>query len=351
MGQHKGRDGSAADTGQLADPPRPPTSADVARRAKVGRTTVSYVLNDVPDSRISEETCERVRQAAEQLGYVPHMMARSLRAGRNKLVIIPNGALPRGPLLNEFYDRLEGCLADLGYTVIFHGDRKAAGVEGARLWAALRPIALIVQADRLSQSGIAALHNAGVRAILAYGSASSSLVPCLSLGGSLAGVRAAEYLVAQGHTHLGVVVPREPELLRLGLARLKGVEQICHTQGVRVDRLDLAYDLADAQQLIRQWQRGTQPTGLFTYNDEYAFLLLQALRGAGWTVPQDIALVGCDDLPLCRMLTPQLTSVHLAVDEAVHSAAALMDALVQGRDTALPALLPARTTIIVRESS
>src|SRR5436309_6772123 len=60
---------------------RPPTSRDVAHRAGVSRATVSYVLNDVPDSRISETTRERVREAAQKLGYIPHAMARSLRIG------------------------------------------------------------------------------------------------------------------------------------------------------------------------------------------------------------------------------------------------------------------------------
>src|SRR5207302_10665646 len=72
---------------EVQAPQRPPTSADVARLANVSRATVSFVLNNVWDSRVSEETQERVMKAAEELGYVPHAIARSLRAGRSNLVI------------------------------------------------------------------------------------------------------------------------------------------------------------------------------------------------------------------------------------------------------------------------
>src|SRR3954453_20407331 len=68
---------------------RPPTSADVARLANVSRATVSFVLDNVWDNRVSEETRERVLKATEELSYVPHAMARSLRAGQSNLVLMP----------------------------------------------------------------------------------------------------------------------------------------------------------------------------------------------------------------------------------------------------------------------
>src|SRR5207244_218751 len=70
----------------LATRRRPATSADVARHAGVSRATVSYVLNRVPDHAISDSTAGRVQASARELGYVPHLLARSLRSGTSKLV-------------------------------------------------------------------------------------------------------------------------------------------------------------------------------------------------------------------------------------------------------------------------
>src|SRR5215469_15033387 len=133
---------------QMAD--RPATSGDVARRAGVSRATVSYVLNGVAGSRISPETAGRVREAAGALGYIPHAMARSLRAGRSNLVLVPRMTSPPGPMLDSFQEALEGRLAELGYTVVVHGDRHVRGTAGARVWASLRPVGVIVETRRLT---------------------------------------------------------------------------------------------------------------------------------------------------------------------------------------------------------
>ena len=105
----------------------PPTSYDVARLAGVSRATVSYVLNPVPHRTISSATVERVRAAAAQLGYVPHHMARSLRAGRSDLVLIPQPPLPPGPKLDALIQGIAHDLRQLGYTVVIHADETATG--------------------------------------------------------------------------------------------------------------------------------------------------------------------------------------------------------------------------------
>src|SRR5689334_6002200 len=92
---------------------RPPTSADVAQLAHVSRATVSFVLNNVWDNRVSEETRERVLKAASELGYVPHAMARSLRAGRSNLVLMPFFDWPYNLDSLSFLQQLETQLEEL----------------------------------------------------------------------------------------------------------------------------------------------------------------------------------------------------------------------------------------------
>lgn len=98
-----------------------PTSADVARLAGVSRATVSYVLNNNATVRISEPTRHRVREAAAHLGYVPHAAARSLRAGHSRLVLLPSGHIPAGPLHQRFFQELQAGLRRLDYTVVQYG--------------------------------------------------------------------------------------------------------------------------------------------------------------------------------------------------------------------------------------
>lgn len=99
------------------------TSADVARLAGVSRATVSFVLNDTQGHRVSEATRARVLDAAKQLGYVPHAAARSLRAGRSNLVLMPSSISAVGRLVSDWVDDLHSELDRHGYTAVLHAGR------------------------------------------------------------------------------------------------------------------------------------------------------------------------------------------------------------------------------------
>lgn len=328
---------------------RPPTSGDVARRAGVSRATVSYVLNGVPRSRISPETANRVREAAGALGYIPHAMARSLRAGRSSLVLMPRMTSPPGPLLDSFQEALEIRLAELGYTVIVHGDRHVRGVPGARVWASLRPVGIIVETRRLTRTAVDVLRGAGVSALLGLGWSESHLVPTLVHDHAGVGGCAAEYLLSRGHRDLAAVVPSDPQLLDLGLERLAGFEAAAGGQAV--ERVDLAFHLADAARVAGRWARGPRPGAVFAYNDEYGALLMRALADADLDVPGDVAVVGADDLPLCNLLRPSLTSVHLEATSSARSVADTLDGMIRGSVREVPPLRLLRPRIVARESA
>src|SRR5437879_5004062 len=276
-------------------------------------------------------------------------MARSLRVGRSNLVLVPRPAIPSGPLLDSFQENLEDRLQELGYTVILHGDRSARGVAGARLWASLRPVGVIVQTERLTRGAVEVLRRSGTTAILGLGWSPSDLVPTLVHDHAAVGGCAAEYLAARGHRRLAVVVPRQPRLVELGMARLAGVQGVAEARGIGVERLDLAFDPADAAPVAARWARGPRPSAVFTYNDEYGMLLMRALLAAGLRVPGDVALVGADDLPLCDLLRPRLTSVHVDAVPSAHSVAETLHALLQGGRPRLPPVRLMQSRAVVRE--
>ncbi|WP_230878480.1 LacI family DNA-binding transcriptional regulator [Planomonospora sp. ID67723] len=328
---------------------RPPTSLDVARLAGVSQATVSYVLTDRPGARISDETRARVRQAAEQLGYVPHAGARTLRTGRSGLVVISMEDLPYGPLAVGVLEELDRELSQRGYTLVQYGARRLRGVPAARAWAELRPVAVLAGAGKLSRQAVDVLRSAGVRAVVAIGNRPSALVPSVVLDHVLLGEVAAGHLIDRGCRTLAAIVPTEIGLREMGEHRLAGVLQAAQARGVPVTRADLPFHEDGAAALLDLWR---DVDGVFAYNDEYAMLLMAVLRDAGLAVPDDLRIVGCDDLPLAALLRPRLTTVRIDVSMMPSMLVRRLEELMEADGSTEPGRIdPWTATLVVRESS
>lgn len=328
----------------------PPTSLDVARLAKVSRATVSYVLNGISDSRISENTRERVIQAASQLGYIPHKNASSLRSGRSDLVLLPFFDWPYNHSSLTYLKELALRLDNMGYTVMLRFFKRGEKKMVARKIAASHPIGVIVGPDELSQNDVELLIKNGVKVILAYEGPSSPYLPSIAPDFTIIGEKVGEYLVMRGCKRIAVIVPQDLRIQQIGLQRLQGIERVASQYGTKVERIDLSLNPGEAALLALRWKRGNHPSAVFTYNDEFGLLLMGALQEAGLEIPQDIALIGCDDLPFCEMVRPRLTSVNIAPDTAARDTANYFHLLIQGRGGDVPPLLPLQCSLIVRES-
>jgi DNA-binding LacI/PurR family transcriptional regulator len=114
--------------------------------------------------------------------------------------------------------------------------------------------------------------------------------------------------------------------------------------------VDLDYDLKEAAALATRWKQGPRPEAVFTYNDDYGLLLMSALHDVGLGVPEDIALVGCDDLPLCEMIRPRLTSVNIGSGAPTHDIVTYIDDMIQGRDHKTSPRMHRTCKLIVRDS-
>ncbi|MFE3287679.1 LacI family DNA-binding transcriptional regulator, partial [Streptomyces sp. NPDC059233] len=282
------------------------TSADVARLAGVSRATVSFVLNDTQGHRVSANTRARVLDAAKQLGYVPHAAARSLRAGRSNLVLMPSSISAIGRLVSDWVDELHSELDRHGYTAVLHAGRFADPLDAARAWAELRPAAVVaLDGDRFTPQAAELLARAGVRGLLAFAARPVEGVHTIGLEGADIGATAAEHLIARGRTRIGVVMPMERGLGTLAQPRLAGAESVAARHMATVTPVELAYTTDSATALARRW-RSLGLDAVFAYNDEYATLLMHALRAEGIAVPEDVAVVGSDDLVLSSLQQPPL---------------------------------------------
>ncbi|MER5775139.1 LacI family DNA-binding transcriptional regulator [Streptomyces sp. NPDC002039] len=302
-----------------------PTSADVARLAGVSRATVSYVLNNAEAVRISEPTRRKVRAAAEELGYVPHAAARSLRAGHTRIVLLPTSHVPIGPLYSTFLNELQWALRRLDYTVVQYGSLGLGGDEAARAWAELRPVAVISLGEiTLSARNVATLKRAGARAVITLGPVGVPGAHALVMDQAEVGVRAASHLVERGRRRIGVIVPEESGLELFSTPRLAGARSVA---GAEVEALTMAYTEESAGALAARWAT-LGLDAVFAYNDEYAMLLMRALQDAGLRVPEDVAVMGADDLLIGRLLRPRLSTVALELPTGDHLAS-LVDAAVR----------------------
>ncbi|MFJ8129668.1 LacI family DNA-binding transcriptional regulator [Streptomyces hydrogenans] len=327
-----------------------PTSADVARLAGVSRATVSYVLNNTSAVRISEPTRERVREAARELGYVPHAAARTLRAGHSRLVLLPTAHVPVGPLYSGFFNDLQWALRRLDYTVVQYGSVGLAAEDAARAWAELRPAAVVSMGEvEVTPGAVEILRRSGVKAVITVGTRAAEGTHSLVLDQPRVGEVAAEHLIATGRRRIGVVVPEEPGLGMFSGPRLDGARRAAEAAGATVVPLPLAYTEESAGALAARWpELGLD--AVFGYNDEYAMLLMRALQDAGVDVPGDTAVIGADDLLLGRLLRPRLSTVHIDLIEG-GELAALVDDAVNGTADATGGRPLLDSRVIVRESS
>jgi DNA-binding LacI/PurR family transcriptional regulator len=114
--------------------------------------------------------------------------------------------------------------------------------------------------------------------------------------------------------------------------------------------VDLNYDLGEAAVLAEKWRRGPRPSAVFTYNDDYGLMLMSALQNLGMEIPKDIALVGCDDLPLCEMIRPRLSSVNLGSVAPSRDIVTYIDDMIQGRNNITTPRLHRACKLILRDS-
>ncbi|MFJ8134682.1 LacI family DNA-binding transcriptional regulator [Streptomyces sp. NPDC096013] len=287
-----------------------PTSADVARLAGVSRATVSYVLNNTSAVRISEPTRHRVREAAKELGYVPHAAARSLRAGHSRMVLMPAPTVPVGVLYSQFISELQWALGRLDYTVVQHGSVGLHGDQAARAWAELRPVAVLVPGAGLGPESVAVLKRAGARAVLTLGPEKVEGAHALLLDHEAVGHQAGVHLYGRGRRRIGVVVPEEPGLEVFSRPRLEGVRRALLGTDATTTELPLAYKEESAARIALRW-RDLGLDAVFTYNDEYGMLLMRALQDEGVRIPDETAVIGADDLMIGRLLRPRLSTVRL----------------------------------------
>ncbi len=283
------------------------TSADVAREAGLSRATVSYVLNNTPHQKIPEETRRRVLAVAARLGYAPSAAARALRSGRSDVVLCLLPDWPMGPQVGAMLSHLSSGLARSGMTFVVHpiipGDRPTG-----EIWKAITPAAVLAFQD-FSAQDTAAMRAAGVAQVVALLGRSRKRRRELEIPEQRIGRMQAEHLAGVGHARLGYGYPDDKRLRNFAKPRLDGVRIACAHRGLAAPVVQVVpLDTAPAARAVAAWN-AAGVTAVCAYNDEVALAVLAGLRAHGRTAPDDLAVIGVDDIPSARLAVPPLTTV------------------------------------------
>jgi DNA-binding LacI/PurR family transcriptional regulator len=329
----------------LADAPRV-TSSDVARLANVSRATVSYVLNDKSGQKISEQTRDAVRRAAEQLGYRPNEAARQLASGKSRLVLFVVPRVRLGEMIVKMVGTLTGELAARGLTLSTHfqshGDSSVIDVA-QRLEASA-----VITMVPLPAGEESLLASAGIRVLSPLGDPGS---PGFGYQNTMGAIQL-RHLHDLGHRRVAFAGTDEAGLEAFRAGREAGVRDAASELGMPEPlAATFSTDGSDAAAIVQRWHHDGV-TAVAAYNDDVAFVVLHGIRTAGLACPRDIAVIGMDGETGGLVSAPPLTTIKpdLAAWARIASAVVLR-ALDPDRAERLPAPPVAEALTIVRRAS
>jgi len=333
------------------------TAKDVAAHVGVSRTTVSYVLNDVKEANISEETRQRVLAAAEELGYVPDAAAQALASGRTQTIglILPS-AQPHPRASTSHYRIIEGLLEitqQFGVRLLIDSVREAQSADTyLNLVRNKRIDGLILSDLRVDDPALFKLVNDTFPIVL-LGRLPGVKVSSVEFDNRSGARAAVEHLIAQGHTRIGLIT-HAPITFTGAEERISGYGDSLAAHRIAFDEALVRYGAYTAESgfaaTMSLLESGPAPTALFVTSDEVALGALAALHKRGVSVPDDIAVVGFDDNPFARYTVPALTTVRLPFEEmGRQTGRMLLDLIRQKAKPGRQVLL--ETELIVRDSS
>jgi len=334
-----------------ASPAKRPTSRDVAAAAGVSRATVSYVLNGADAKhRITPATRDRVLEVAQRLGYEPNAVALALRAGRTEIVLVEMPNWPIGPPVAEAISTMVEALEQLGYTPLVHFQR-ADPRSLARASQRVHPVGVIAPGHELSPEVVTRLQALGTRGLVAFDQQPLPHVYTYVIEQSRIGRLAIEHLAGRGHRRLLALMPDDPGVAELVEQRLAGAIAAAREHGVTLLSEHVPVSRASIERtLATELGRREPATGIYAFNDEQALVAHAVLRDRGVSMPDEMALIGCDDSPAAERVRPRLTTVRFDDHGRWREIAAHLHAMIRG-EGAYPEATASEPVVIEGETT
>jgi LacI family repressor for deo operon, udp, cdd, tsx, nupC, and nupG len=326
---------------------------EVAKRAGVSTATVSRVLSR-PDV-VAPETRKKVLRAVEQLGYTPNSAAANLRTLRTRkiLVTVPD-------ISNSFFSQILQGIEDAaqrkGYAVLVgdtqHDERREA--RYASMLKRKEADGLIFLGHRLPREAAEIVKAMAPQCAPIVNGCEFSpklAVPSVHIDNTKAATEAMDHLYQLGHRRIAAITG--PLASPLSRDRLKGVKAQARARGAESELaivqgdFSIASGAAMADQLLI---RKDSPTAVFCFNDGMAIGVLQAAKRRGYRVPDDLSVVGFDDIQFARYTDPPLTTVAQPMREIGDGTVRLLLEILEGNEIA-PVSITLPHTLMVRSST
>lgn len=336
------------------------TSQDVADRAGVSRTTVSLVLNDVQGIQISDETRRRVLEAAQFLDYVPEAAAQALASRRVGIIGL---ILTRSPhhiasdtFLTQILDGLVEVVHEQGMRLLIdiletHNQKETY----LHLIRSKRIDGLILSGPRFDDAALKSLEADGFPTVL-MGSLPESGFYSVDVDNFKAAKEAVKHLIDLGHKRIACITNAATSYTAAA-ERLRGYRRALEVAGLPYDPALVRQGDFDPesgyQQMKNLLQNKVERNGTFSAafiaSDVVAFGAKAAIRERNLRVPEDIALVGFDDVPFARYTDPPLTTVRLPAHDLGRKTCDQLIRIIMGEKIDSPRILLG-TKLVVRES-
>jgi len=324
------------------------SSHDVAVEAGVSQSTVSRVFRK-PDS-VSPATVTKVREAAERLGYRPHAMARTLITGRSKIIGVYFSHEDHS-FVSSLLFALSGVLQPLGYTVMtfIAPERTEDAEDVVSRMLEYRLDGLLIGSVDASDRVISLCQQEGLPIVLCNRSLPHLAAPSVASDDFAGGMLAAETLMRTGHTRLALILGRETATT--SIAREEGFRAAVEAQSVArlvaVESGDFDHETArDAARKLLGVAKDQRPDAIFAVADLMALEVLSVARVEyGLSVPQDVSVIGYDNVPLAASPMIALTTIAWSLNDLAAQAVAKLLSPYSAPGTTLPVHLVSRATV------
>ncbi|MEZ5751780.1 MAG: LacI family DNA-binding transcriptional regulator [Paracoccaceae bacterium] len=305
------------------------TSLDVARLAGVSQSAVSRVFTG---ASASATTVDKVRRAAEELGYRPNPLARAMITGKSRIV-----GLIVAYLDNQFYpmalERLSKRFQEQGYHVLLF----LIGNDTDRVETVVQELmdyhvdGILTASVALSNAVVARCEEAGIPVVMFNRGQDDPVLTEVTSDNLAGGRTVAQFLIAGGHQRIAHITGWQGS--STGRDRLRGFAEGMAAQGVTPFAIeDGMYSQDTAAEITRRLFAGPErPDALFVGNDHMAFAAMDVLRfELGLSVPEDVSVVGYDDVPIAAWPAYDLTTIRQPVNRMADVAVEAMLSRIEG---------------------
>lgn len=328
---------------------RPPTIKDLARELNLSVSTVSYALNDGPRP-VSQEVKDRVAAVAERLGYRPSRIARTLVTGLTHTlgIVIPaaDGQSLLAPYHHIAIRAFASTLEELGYDMLMYTRPERLQRETLiQSFIDGRTDGLVVANPSLDLQVIEELAKAGFPCALVSRRVDLDIPQFLADNRN--GIRQAlDHLCGLGHRRIGYVHGNLNQYD--AVKRLEAYQEYLDEQGLEAIYAPGNFSEGMSREATRRMVSSHRPSAILAGNDQSALGILRGVQDLGLSVPEDVSVVGYDDMPMAPLQNPPLTTIRQPVYAMASDAVRYVVSLLEGKPIRVPSLYS--TELVVRES-